>query len=80
MKECLVTPAFNIETKYQRDNISFKAHQIKLKDLPLNSKTYETPHVASNVTIQSHNVGQIQNNLYKLKRVLEKTNFVDNLD
>ena len=40
MKECLVTPAFKIETSAQRSDICFKGHQMSLKDLPLNSKTY----------------------------------------
>jgi len=46
----------------------------------LGSRTYETPLLPSNVATKCHSVGQLDNNLYKLKRILEKTGFTDKLD
>lgn len=77
MKECMVTPQYVPQTT---TDISFKQHVVNLKDLPLGSRTYETPMLPSNVALNPHNVGQLENNLYKLKRILEKTNFTDNLN
>lgn len=80
MKNCLVTPSHTEETNAHRKNIAFKANEIHLKDLPLGQRTYETPQLASNVHTSAHSVGQMQNNLYKLKRVLEKTGMAESMN
>ena len=50
MKDCLVTNNFVPETNSQRHEVPFAAHNTQIKDLPLNSRTYETPTLPSNVT------------------------------
>ena len=43
MKSCLATDGVRNENRSDRQQISFKANQIGIKELPLNSRTYETP-------------------------------------
>jgi len=43
MKDCLSRDNFKPESKEERDKISFKNNEIYLKDLPLVSRTYESP-------------------------------------
>mmetsp|Transcript_15682 Transcript_15682/g.24051 ORF Transcript_15682/g.24051 Transcript_15682/m.24051 type:complete len:235 (+) Transcript_15682:1-705(+) len=84
MRECLSLPGAKPETNKDRTDIPFKAHQVALKDLPLHSRQQDDliaqskPEVGTLVR-SNHNVGQLENNLYKVKRVLQKTQFVDNL-
>ena len=73
-----------METKYDRSKISFKANEISIKNLPLTSQTYQTPILNQpkkriGTSAADHNVGQLDNNVYKVKRVLEKTNFQDQI-
>ena len=49
----------------------------------MTSKTYETPILNQKkvgTPATDHNVGQMQNNLHKVKRILEKTGFVQKMD
>ena len=74
MQSCLVVPPHKNEYIAKFDN------QISIKNLPLTSKTYQTPLLKEKpigTTGADHNVGQIDNNIYKVRRLLEKTGFVD---
>lgn len=72
MQMCLVVPPHRNDYKHNFQN------QISIKSLPLTSKTYETPILNEKkvgILAKDHNVGQLENNLYKIRRVLEKTGF-----
>ena len=53
MKECLVSPA--VAELAPANPISSK--EIQIMNLPVGSRTYETPVLPANVKIQKHNVG-----------------------
>ena len=57
MKECLVTTNFIPETYAQRQEVPFAEHNVPIKNLPLNSRTYENPTLPSNVNPARHGVG-----------------------
>ena len=75
MKDCLEFQNHRAESKDDMNKISFKGKEISIRELPLSQQTYHAPRLNDHdkdigTSGQNHNVGQLENNLFKLKRAL----------
>ena len=73
MKGCLVFKGYKDENKNDRAQISFKDNEIGLADLPIGKRLHYAPAQGPS----EHRTGKMDQNIYKVRRILEKTNNVE---
>ena len=58
MKDCLATKGYKGESNTDRSRFPFKATEMSIRDLPLNSQTYKSPYLTQPGKIGgNHSVG-----------------------